>query len=335
MAHMLVDADQIAIFVNAMLRYASPGQTISLRSFVEGTTKPHRISAFGLDQASLQALVLAAVAEAQSAANADKPVVFCPPIAGFVNETQPWRAREQDLNEAFALSVECDAEPGEARKTLERLLGRATVVVASGGEWIDPVSGEVEPKLHLHWRLNEPAIGEDLQKLKEARRLATELAGGDPSNVPMVHPIRWPGSWHRKGEPRLATIIQVDPDREIDLVDVLDVLHDVSPCATDVETTGERSRPADQTETPAGDDRSTPELIANIMSGREYHPSLVPLAARLLGQGMYAGAVVKLLRGCMEAVPPRKAGKRVPFLNRINKISQAPQRLESKTGMAD
>ena len=67
----------------------------------------------------------------------------------------------------------------------------------------------------MHWRLAEPAIGNNLSLLNRARKLATALVGGDPSNVPIVHPIRWPGSWHRKGEPRLCEIETADPDREI------------------------------------------------------------------------------------------------------------------------
>ena len=41
-----------------------------------------------------------------------QPQVFCPPLAGFIGE----RAREQDLLEAYTLSVECDQRPAEARK---------------------------------------------------------------------------------------------------------------------------------------------------------------------------------------------------------------------------
>ena len=110
--------------------------------------------------------------------------------------------------EGVALSVECDQSPLEARQTLEALLGPATVVVASGGEWTNPKTAEIEPKLHLHWRLNKPtATPEEHEKLKEARRLATELVGGDGTNISIVHPIRWPGSWHRKGTPRIAKIV--------------------------------------------------------------------------------------------------------------------------------
>ena len=37
--------------------------------------------------------------------------------------------------------------------------------------------------------------------------LATNLVGGDGTNKSIVHPIRWPGSWHRKNTPRLAKIV--------------------------------------------------------------------------------------------------------------------------------
>ncbi len=54
--------------------------------------------------------------------------------------------------------------------------------------------------------------------LHEARRLATQLAGGDASNIPTVHPIRWPGSWHRKKTPKLARDrSDLAEDTEIDL----------------------------------------------------------------------------------------------------------------------
>jgi hypothetical protein len=36
--------------------------------------------------------------------------------------------------------------------------------------------------------------------------------------------MRWPGTWHRKAAPRLARIVYLEPDREIDLGDALDRL---------------------------------------------------------------------------------------------------------------
>src|SRR5262249_24907448 len=106
----------------------------------------------------------------------------------------------------------------------------ATLVVRSGGQWTDPATGEVEDKLHAYWRLKEPAQGEDLKKLKELRRLAHVIVGGDLSNVPINHPIRWPGSWHRKDTPRLCEIVSTDHlDNEIDLDVALAALEAVAP----------------------------------------------------------------------------------------------------------
>ena len=38
------------------------------------------------------------------------------------------------------------------------------IVVESGGEWANPETGELEPKLHLHWRLQKPARGDDRKR---------------------------------------------------------------------------------------------------------------------------------------------------------------------------
>jgi len=126
--------------------------------------------------------------------------------------TNPSELISRDTIEAegLALSVECDATPAAARTRLEAILGPATVVIASGGEWTDPATGEVEDKLHLHWHLTEPTqTPEDNAVLNEARRLATALVGSGATNVPLVHPIRWPRSGHREQHPhRLCQVSQ-------------------------------------------------------------------------------------------------------------------------------
>src|SRR5262249_28114065 len=138
---------------------------------------------------------------------------FCPPLAVFGSKE---RATEKELIVGPTLSVECDKEPERARLVLEQLLGPATVIVRSGGTWINPSTGIGQGKLHLHWRLMQPATTpEQLKRLKQARELATYIVGGDPSNTSIVHPIRWPGSWHRKAEPRLCEIEIANPDNEI------------------------------------------------------------------------------------------------------------------------
>jgi hypothetical protein len=111
-------------------------------------------------------LVEAATVYATKAAQFPRPAVFCPPIATF---TSAKRAREIDLANGLALSVECDAHPSARAQLLEQLLGPATVVVASGGVWTDPETQEPHEKLHLHWRLDEPTSDAEEHARSSAR----------------------------------------------------------------------------------------------------------------------------------------------------------------------
>jgi hypothetical protein len=277
------DRDQIEQFVEAIFRHAASQGFCAIRSFFEDDdAKPARLSSASLT-AGLRFLIDVAEDDARRAAQHPRPIVFCPPLATFADKE---RARESDLVEGLALSVECDEQPLQARAALEAILGAATVVVRSGGRFIN--GGEPEDKLHLHWRLAKPARGDDLKKLKEARDLAARIVGGDPSNKPVCHPIRWPGSWHRKAEPRLCEIAALDPDREIELDEALCALIQAAPEIT-------RTPPGDR----GGD--NWPELVSDIITGASFHAPLVSLAARLVGSNMHDGTTVKLLRGLMLA----------------------------------
>ena len=223
------DCNQLEIFIEGLFRHCGKDGSISLRAFYEGDgSKSFRISNISL-KGGLRFLIEAAEDDARRAAQHPKPIVFCPPVAVF-HPAANGRAREQDIFEAPALSVELDQNPRAALEALERLLGPATLVIRSGGFWTDPTTGEFEDKLHAHWRLKEPARGADIVKLKQARRLATAIVGGDPTNVPACHPIRWPGSWHKKAEPRLCEIIGSDHlDNELDLAAALTALEASAP----------------------------------------------------------------------------------------------------------
>jgi AAA domain len=279
--------EQIELFVDALFRHATKG-FVAVRSFVEGDDKPFRLTSAALT-GGLDYLVEVAEDDARRAAQFPKPVVFCPPLATFASKN---RAREQDIVEGLALSVECDAHPQQARAILEQLLGPATVVVKSGGCWVNG-GGEAEDKLHLHWRLNKPASDGDLAKLKQARDLAARLVGGDPSNKPVCHPIRWPGSWHCKAEPRLCEITALDANREVELAAVLAALQQATP--QHARTTSGTTNGSDQ------DRDDWPELVGDIVSGRSLHTPLVAMAARLVGSGMHDGTTVTLLRALMTA----------------------------------
>jgi len=230
------DRRQIEVFTDALFRHARSG-FVSLRAFRDDADGAPPFKALAVDmKGGLAFLNDCAEDWARRAAQHPLPVVFCPPIATFNSKD---RAREQDVMLGLALSVECDQQPAQARQVLEQVLGPATVVVASGGTFING-SGP-EPKLHLHWRLAAPAdTREKLARLKQARDAATRLGAADPSNKTIVHPIRWPGSWHRKNEPVMCRIVAVNADVEIDLSTVLRLLS-TSARSTDIRSAGDRS----------------------------------------------------------------------------------------------
>jgi hypothetical protein len=85
--------------------------------------------------------------------------------------------------------------------------------------------GVEHEKLHLHWRLSEPtATPGEHDKLRLARWLAATLVGGDTTAASPVHPLRLPGSWHRKGEPKLSRVIACNGAAEIHLEQAIDTL---------------------------------------------------------------------------------------------------------------
>lgn len=292
------DPGQIETFAGVLFRYADPESYLSLRAFREGVDGPPFALAMHSVGREPTEMVRAAVALANRCARVPDPTVFCPPVATFQNRDAG--AAEANLANGLALSVECDSRPLAAREQLEALLGPATIVVASGGEWPDPETGVLEPKQHLHWRLTEPTCcPADHALLKQARALAAALVGADVSNTPIVHPIRWPGSWHRKGRPQIARIVSLNADREIDLTEALDLLQQASP-RTDQPAA--RST-IDFGEPETGESRRTDELVEAILSGRDYHAPLVAMAMRFQKAGMPDAQVASVLRGFMQAVP--------------------------------
>ncbi|UGX91733.1 AAA family ATPase [Bradyrhizobium barranii subsp. barranii] len=281
------DRDQLEIFADAIFRRAGEKGFVTVRSFLEEGDRVLKISAVARS-GGIKFLVDICEDDARRAAQNPAPAVFCPPLAVFIGKD---RAREEDLLEGLALSVECDQHPREARTILEDLLGPATVVVKSGGTWANGGT-RPEDKLHLHWRLKVPATGKGLVVLKQARDLAARLVGGDPSNKPVCHPIRWPGSWHRKAEPRLCAIEQLNPDVEIELEAALATLRVATP---------PEPAKAQSEGTARRDSSEWLILVRNIITGESYHASLVALAARLVGSNMHDGSIVTLLRAIMSS----------------------------------
>ena len=301
--------DQIEIFVEGMLRYCGNDGVVSLRAFYEGdSTKPFRITPVSL-KGGLPFLIEAAEDDARRAANDPKPVVFCPPIAVCAPNG---KAREIDLLEAPAFSIELDQNPRAALEGLVRLLGFPTLVVRSGGEWTNPTTGEVEDKLHAHYRLKEPARGTDIAKLKRARQLATAIVGGDPTNVPACHPIRWPGSWHRKATPKLCEIIGTEHlDNELDLDLALAALEAIVPPPKP----GPQPGPA-----PGGSRLNWDDAFGKIISGEQFHPVLTPLSASFAARAVPEMAALDVLRALLnntQTTDPERMRRRDAELGKL------------------
>ena len=51
--------------------------------------------------------------------------------------------------------------------------------------------------------------------------------GADATASSIVHPLRWPCSWHRKNAPRLARIVDLRSEIEIEPAQVIDLVTEV------------------------------------------------------------------------------------------------------------
>lgn len=229
MSVLAADRAEISGFLSAIFRHADG--YISHRTFEHEPGRPAvEIRAEEINGTELKPSIALAIGMANRAAQHPRPVVFAPITS--CTFTNPKHAAEADIRNGVALVVELDERPGTARTRLEGMLGLATAVVLSGGEWVDPATGEVQPKLHLYWRLAEPTrAAAEHACLKRARAIATAIVGGDASAVPLPHPLRCPGSWHRKSEPRLCRCAELRPEIEVDLDDAVERLDQAAALA--------------------------------------------------------------------------------------------------------
>ena len=110
----------------------------------------------------------------------------------------------------------------------------------------------------MHWRLSEPTTTQDEHaKLREARNLAALLVGADPTGKPVVHPLRWPGSWNRKQTPRMARISAIHEAAEINLDDALERLREA------IEAAGVSRTPVGTAS--SGKPQAAPDLVLSAM----------------------------------------------------------------------
>ncbi|HEX2529812.1 MAG TPA: virulence-associated E family protein [Geminicoccus sp.] len=302
------DPEQAREFFGRVFRHAPDGGFYSFRAFHHDSDRPPaqiKAEPFENTDAGMDRLVNVAAREMHCAAAWPVGIVLAPPIALFASKD---KAGEADLVCAPALAIDCDARPADCVQQIQGLLGTATVIVATGGTWTDPNTGEVQDKVHVVYRLREPAVDvEGFTKVKRCNLLMAKLIGSDPSAAPPSHPMRLAGSLHtkNKNDPRLSRIIGGNPEAEIDLDDALERLEDAYRQHRDaaggqakarIAYSGEHQEKAEPTDT----------LVKQILTGDAYHGPLRALAWRLAQDGMTGGKIVKTLRGFMDAVPPER-----------------------------
>jgi hypothetical protein len=225
-APLLPDRGEIERFTAAIFRYADNESFLSIRAFddtKESSAPPLFVKGVRIDSPHLiDRLYELALQAAQS----ETPAVFAPPIATFKNCSS---AKTAHIANGLAITVECDSNPSAALNKLAFLLGEPTFTIRSGGSWLNPDTGLREDKLHLYWRLREPTNdAEGHMLLREANKLATKLVGADAASSAVIHPMRYPGSWHRKAEPPRLCVILHATETEVELQTALDLLREAA-----------------------------------------------------------------------------------------------------------
>ncbi|MBB4267615.1 AAA family ATPase [Roseospira visakhapatnamensis] len=205
------DADQIAIFMDVVFGYCDG--FIPVRGFIDKGQgqdgRPHTIwlEADGDTPARMKTFAAWAAREGTA--------VYV--IPGTVAETG--RARAEDVRQMQTLVVDLDTGDIQAKAAhLTAHLGAPTLVVESGGR-----TAEGQAKLHLWWRLTEPAEGADLARLCRLRGEIAVKVGGDTHFRSAHQPIRVAGTvYHKGGVRRLVSIRRHDAGREVDLEEIIE-----------------------------------------------------------------------------------------------------------------
>ncbi|WP_423209308.1 AAA family ATPase [Paracoccus yeei] len=202
-----IDRDQIALFVDTVFSWCDG--LIPLRGLPEKGVDPAPSSEFRWLPAEAGATDQITVF-AEAAAMCGRAVYVIP---GTV--VASGQARAEHVRQMQAVVVDLDeGDVAAKRDHLVRHLGRPTLIIESGGRTED---GHV--KLHLWWKLTEPAEGEDLARLCQLRATMALKVGGDDSFGSAHQPIRVPGTIHGKyGRTAQVRIVDQQPI-EVDLTE--------------------------------------------------------------------------------------------------------------------
>ena len=202
-----IDRDQIARFVDAVFSWCDG--LIPLRGLPEKGVTPVPSNDLRWIPADASAPEIIATA-ARAAASVGRAIYVIPGTVGNSGE-----GRAEHVRQMQALVVDLDEGDISAKRDhLIRNLGPATLTIESGG-----MTEGGQPKLHLWWKLTEPAEGEDLARLCRLRAEIALKVGGDDSFGSAHQPIRVPGTIHGKYGRKSAVRIISHQDIEVDLAE--------------------------------------------------------------------------------------------------------------------
>ncbi|MFN4287726.1 MAG: AAA family ATPase [Brevundimonas sp.] len=135
------------------------------------------------------------------------------------------QAKSADIAAMQAIVVDIDTGDIGAKLTyLTDHLGDPTLVVESGGR-----TPEGAHKLHVWWKLSEPATGADVEQVCALRGMIAAKVAGDTHFRSAHQPIRVPGTiYHKGGSQRMVQILRHVPKREVDLADFAEMVSAMS-----------------------------------------------------------------------------------------------------------
>ncbi|MTH96367.1 AAA family ATPase [Roseibium sp. RKSG952] len=145
-------------------------------------------------------------------------------IPGTVRETG--QAKAEDILRMQTIVTDLDTGDIAAKRAhLERHLGPPTMVVESGG-----VTPQGQNKLHIWWKLNEPAEDTDIKLLCRLRGDIAAKAGGDMHFRSAHQPIRIAGSVYYKNNLKtLVRIVELNAHLEHDLAEFAEAVTGMPP----------------------------------------------------------------------------------------------------------
>ena len=214
------DPEQIATFLDVVFGYCEG--LIPVRGFVDKGQgfdgRPHNIWIAADEAAPERMTTFAGWAWREGAAVYVIPGTVC----------EQGEARAADVVQMQTVVVDLDT--GDIPAKLAHLchhLGRPTLIVESGGR-----TAEGRDKLHVWWRLTEPAEGADLGEVCRLRGEIAARVGGDTHFRSAHQPIRVAGSvYHKGGFQRLVRIAE-HANREVDLADFTEAVAAMPPMDT-------------------------------------------------------------------------------------------------------